>query len=169
MATLANKRRIFPAILKGTTDAMADLSGRVLAIFWVTVIGSLAASATGVIGYLIYSGYALEYMARVMAWACQLNGSCNDFPAMLSGLGVAVVLLAMAGTILLISVAPLPDPSPDTDPASLLTLLLFWYRLGSGERGAMLTMLDNSDTDTHQGLRRILHREHRDLKDYDDC
>lgn len=167
MSTLSASQRIILNSLRLLIKALTDREKQMVDIFWVIVIGGTVASVTGVAGYFILSGQVLTWLAEIMVWACHLSGSCVDFPAMLTGLAVGVVILFIPGLVIYISFHPSPDATPTADEISQISLLLDWYRIGTWERGDLLDKLDSTEIETSYRVRRWLELEHRELEAMD--
>lgn len=169
MATLAQRRKrssFIGYLLRHSGDVMvlADLP---VTMFFVVAVGGLVASATGVAGYLVFSGWATDAIATVLANVCLSAGNCSDFPALLSGLAAGVMILAVIAVAI---VGPwvarpedeYPERSADLSQAALL---LNWYCLSGQSREMLLKLLETSDAEPAEPVLRMLRDEHKAIEE----
>lgn len=167
MATLtATMKRLIP-LVRITVYHASNFGKTAIAVSWIAFVGGLTTAAVGVFGYLIYSGYVIEQLARVMAQSCLALGACGNWPAMLAGLASASVFLAMLTMMVVVSLGLMSkeqEPSYTADEISKAQLLLGWYSMTPRLREWMLHMLDASDADIDEGVIHLLKSEHEEIE-----
>lgn len=169
MATLVRKRKrssFIGHLLRHSGDVLV-LADIPVAMFFVVAVGGLVASATGVVGYLVFSGWVTQAIATVMANVCLSAGNCSDFPALLSGLAVGVMILAVIAIAIVGPWVSRPDdeyPERSAD-MSQATLLLNWYCLSGQSRDVLLKLLETSDAEPSEPVLRLLRAEHKAIEE----
>lgn len=149
-----------------TEHMIRDVGIRSYYIIWICVLGALVTSFAVVLSYLAYSGLALRWLVLVMAGACIQLGNCANLPAMLSGVTMGVMLLAIFTLVILTALRGLNEETePDQPNYDQMSLLINWYRISPREREWLIDMLHRSDAvDSDEAALNMLRNEHRELQ-----
>lgn len=171
MATLARKRKfmfIDPRTIDAGVTQIERVGMTIVNIFYIVAMGGLIASATGVVSYLVFSGWATKALATIMAHACLSLGNCADFSGMLSGLASALISLFVIALVIgstLFVAAPEPRKEDPAYETAEVHMLMTWYSMSGYSREVLLTLLESSDAEPAEQVLRLLREEHRAIEE----